>query len=414
MLNPKILQDSLSYSKIWIAYSGGVDSQVLLNLCAEFRAINPELSLKAVHIHHGISQHADVWVNHCQQVCMNLNIPLEVVKVQLTRRNELGLEAAAREERYRVFADLIAENELLLTAHNANDQAETLLLQLLRGAGPKGLSAMPIKKPLGRGFLWRPLLAVSRAEIEGYAKSHALKWIEDESNLVEDYPRNFIRHQIMPKLLELSPAALETLARSAAHCAESSRLLEELAAEDLNKIKTENAHCLHLQLLKQFSTDRQTNVLRYWFKILNFALPETRHLAVLFEQINAKHDAQPLVCWADVECRRFDDCLYVMRPLKPISKLSFAWPEEKELLRAELGSEKIAHIESTLKKVSNQTETKDIIILRFRQGGERCKIQGRQGTHELKKLFQEWKIPPWERERTPLIYINDVFVGAIN
>ena len=411
MLTPKIFGEISKNSTFWIAYSGGIDSHVLLHLAAELQKTQPEFKLKAIHINHHISPNADAWALHCTAVCKALNIPLHIRDVHLTQRKELGLEAAARMERYRVFSELLAENGVLLTGHNANDQAETLLLQLLRGAGPKGLAAMPAFKALGKAKLWRPLLDVPRCEIEAYAKENSLVWIEDESNFSEDYARNFLRLQIMPGLQEQWPGCLNTLARSAVHCAEASYLLEELAQEDLIKVQAAQPNQIYLSELKKLSVNRQANVLRYWFAQLGFAIPETKQLDELRHQLfDAKHDAQPLVCWSGVECRRFADCLYVMAPLKALSKKCYLWPEERELLLSEIGVLDVRRIEQRLRKLENFEKR---ITIRFRVGGERCTLPGRKGTRELKKLFQEWKIPPWERDHLPLIYASNLLIELV-
>ncbi len=410
MLDSILANKIFSHQRVWVAYSGGVDSHVLLHLIAQLKESYLNTPLNAVHINHHISPNATAWVQHCAVICKNLAIPLKVVDVYLSKQKELGLEAAAREERYRVFAELLQAGEVLVTAHNANDQAETVVLQLLRGAGPKGLAAMPVMKELGQGRLWRPLLSTSRVEIEIYAKQQQLQWIEDESNVVEDYARNFLRQQIMPKLQAQWPASLTTLTRSAAHCATAAELLDELAQEDLIKIQAGAVDQINLLELNKLKPVRQANVLRYWFSNLGFALPETKQLEELMMQTQrAEHDAQPLVSWADVECRRFANKLYVMHPQPLFRQQIYQWPAERAQLRAELGEVKIATIEQF---ISSRDIVGSNITIRFRQGGERCQIPGRQGTHRLKNLLQEARIPPWERGRLPLVYLNENLMGV--
>ena len=220
----------------WVAYSGGLDSSVLLSLFAELRRQLP-IKLKAIHINHGLSPNASTWASLCATQCQSLQISYLERSVQVNANDGESIEEVARKKRYAVFAKCLEDGDILLTAHHQDDQAETFLLQLLRGAGVKGLAAMPQVKAFARGQHMRPLLEFSRSHLQAYAKERQLVWVDDESNLNLDFARNYIRHQLMPVLLQQWEGASDVIARSAAHCAEAQALLEEYALTDCEKVK---------------------------------------------------------------------------------------------------------------------------------------------------------------------------------
>ena len=219
-----------------IAFSGGLDSTVLLHLLADLAKTELLPALSAIHIHHGLQTAADAWPQHCQVVCDALGVPLLIERVKV--QPGASLERAARDARYAVFSAQTLANDVLLTGQHRDDQAETLLFRLLRGAGVRGLSGMPQQRPVGQGTLIRPLLAVTRAELERYAQAHSLSWIEDPSNQHRQFSRNYLRHQVMPALSERWPQAQANMARSAAHLRDAQGLLDELAQMDLAQAGT--------------------------------------------------------------------------------------------------------------------------------------------------------------------------------
>lgn len=222
----------LPYRQILVAFSGGLDSTVLLHQLVQWREQQPDVTLRAIHIHHGLSSHADSWVTHCEAVCQQWQVPLVVRRVQLQDEG-LGIEAQARQARYAAFAQALHPGEVLVTAQHLDDQCETFLLALKRGSGPAGLSAMGERSSFAGTQLIRPLLGETRAALEQWAKRYALRWIEDESNQDDVYDRNFLRLRVLPLLQQRWPHFAEATARSAALCAEQERLLDELLAEDL-------------------------------------------------------------------------------------------------------------------------------------------------------------------------------------
>lgn len=283
---------------IVVAYSGGVDSHVLLYLLSQLELP----SLCALHIHHGLSPHADVWSTHCARVCEALGVPFKEIAITIEEKPRHSLEASAREQRYEALASQLTSDSLLLTGQHQDDQAETVLLQLMRGAGVKGLSGMPMVKRLGKGKCARPLLGFSRAEIVEYANQQGLAWIEDESNQSDRFDRNFIRQTVMPALESRRQGVVTAIARTAGHMAEASQLVNELARTDYSMLEAGEPTMLLRHPLKQLSEARQRNVLRYWLsKIVEVRLPSEAILnEVISQLVMAAPDSRPKVQWQQV------------------------------------------------------------------------------------------------------------------
>ena len=303
-------------SKYWVAFSGGVDSHVLLHSLAVLRQ-HCFFELRAVHIHHGLNPKAGDWQSHCESVCRDLEVELITHRLDLSSSHE-NIEARARDLRYDFFASLLEENDCLLTGHHQDDQAETVLLQLLRGAGPKGLSAMPASSVLGKGSLLRPFLNISRDELLSYAAEHQLSWIDDDSNHNTRFSRNFFRQEIMPLLKQRWPSAAETIVRSAKHCAETEKLLEEFIAPLFNGCLLEN-NALSVIELKKLTPLQQKHVFRQWLFHCGFASPNERKLEnCLRVFLTAAQDRHPMVAWGNVIVRRYKKELRAERVPAPI------------------------------------------------------------------------------------------------
>jgi tRNA(Ile)-lysidine synthase len=365
----------------WIAYSGGVDSHVLLSLFHVLCQTQP-LKLHAIHIHHGLSPHASDWSAHCKAVCAQLQIDFVERKINLDLQPGQSLEEIAREKRYAVFAEHMQAGDVLLTGHHQDDQAETLLLQLLRGSGVKGLAAMPMTKPFAGGVHARPLLMTSRAEIMQYAASHSLHWIEDESNRHVAFSRNFLRQEIMPILLKRFPSATQTIARSAEHCREAESILNELATEKLASVAGKVAGTLSVSKLLLLSPALQRLVLRTWIANAHYSLPDTKKLSVMMHDVlQARQDAMPCVKWGHAMLRRYRDDVFVLPILSPPVAIPDEW------------------------LVNRYT-------IRYRQPGEVVTLLKR-GRLNLNHLMQEWGVPPWERDHLPLVFEQGVLVAAV-
>ncbi|GAB4359422.1 MAG: tRNA lysidine(34) synthetase TilS [Gammaproteobacteria bacterium] len=391
-----------------VALSGGVDSSVLLCALADLRERGEiPLACDAIHVHHGLSPNADRWSHHCRALCERAGFPFQEVRVTIDPEDPGGLEAAARHARYRVLEERMSPGTCLLLAHHADDQAETLLLQLMRGSGPQGLSAMPRQRPFGSGQLLRPLLDFRRAEIVAWAKQRGIEWIEDESNRSPDRDRNFLRLEILPRLQQRWPAAALTLSRSARLCAEASELGRELAIIDRKPTRSASPKRLRWSAAAGLSHARRKNLLRHWIRENGFPLPNADRLeemAVVFW--SAGGDRQPLVRWQDTEVRRYRDQLYIGGSLPPPPTTPVvAWDG-----RTPVEIEGAGRLESEV-TVGGDRPALSLpgggVEIRFRRGGERCRIAGSVGSRPLKKILQELAVEPWLRDRIPLVYCGD-------
>lgn len=393
--------------RIFIALSGGLDSCVLLNLCARLRHALP-FEFHAVHVHHGLSCHADQWVQQCAELCNAFQIPFHLHHLDIQLAAGDSLEEQARQWRYQVFKDLLQEQDLLLTAHHQDDQAETVLLQLMRGAGPKGLAAMPSIKHFAKGWHGRPLLHYSRRQLMVYANEHELSWCEDESNENRNFTRNFIRHDVMPVLKSRWPAAESVLARSAAHCAETQTLLEDAAREKLTSVAGSRPNTLSAAKLNAMSAEWQRQLLRVWILQRGFLLPDTDKLLTLQTSVlQSAWDKMPCVQWEGAEIRRHRDDIHIMTPLADDAFTgSWQWDGIAPLALPS------GHVLST-ELINDQLLKKNVsYTVRYRELGETVTL-GKRGRIALKNLFQEWSVPTWERGRLPLIFCGDQLVQVV-
>ncbi|WP_176713860.1 tRNA lysidine(34) synthetase TilS [Legionella jamestowniensis] len=396
LLDTEFLEYLRRYNRIFVGYSGGLDSTALLHSLST----NPQLlsKLTAVHINHGLSPNALHWQQHCQLFCKKLKISLLIKRVDFKR--DANIEDAARRARYGVFSHLLENEDCLVLGHHLNDQAETMLLHLLRGTGIDGLAGMPSRKVFARGEMLRPLLSHSRKTLEEYANFHGLAWINDESNENIAFSRNFLRHQVMPLLASRWPQVVNSLVRTSKHCRQAQKNLEDLAKIDCPELKGKSNQ-LPLDGLSTLNEARLTNVLRVWLKANQVKLPPAVTFErLIFEVIKAKPDANPQVTWEDNCVRRYQDVLYLVKEVEvPYSSLIWNSFPKPLNLGADLGILNVC-----VSKKGLVVPAKSIIEVRFRQGGETFVWHGQ--TKELKKLFQEWQVPPWLRARIPLLYIN--------
>ena len=388
-----------------IAFSGGLDSTVLLHLLASLANTETLPPLSAVHVHHGLQAAADAWPAHCQSICDNLGVPLSVKRVQV--QPGASLERAAREARYRAFAEVTGAGEVVLTGQHRDDQAETLLFRLLRGAGVRGLAAMPAQRPLAGGYLVRPLLDVSREALEVYAHEHQLKWIEDPSNADSRFSRNYLRHRVLPALTERWPQAVTGLARTAEHLGEAQGLLDELALLDLQAASKASAFpwlglpSLALAPLCELSDARQRNALRHWLAPLT-RLPDSDHWAGWHSLRDAKGDAQPLWRLADGELHRCGQRIWWLPSTRSeFSDATVSWPDPQNPL------ELPGNGQLTLTGEAPEGP----LEVRYRQGGEILEVPGR-GRRDLKRLLNEGGLPRFMRGRLPLLYQGEQLLGV--
>jgi tRNA(Ile)-lysidine synthase len=388
-----------------VALSGGIDSVVLLHLLYQLQK-KYHFTLKASHVHHGLSINADKWVNFCETLCAKLSIPLDVHYVKLPQKKSLGIEGEARQLRYEKL--LQTKTDLVVLAHHEDDQAETFLLQLIRGAGVKGLSSMAYFDE--QRHLWRPLLNTSRSDIETYAKQHKLKWIEDESNQNIDFDRNFIRSKVLPTLKNRFSHIIKVISRSSSHLAEAQHLLDDLAKIDLKSyLKSDKyKHKLQVKTLNKLSLYRAKNVLRYWLELNDQMMPSKDLLDELLRQVlTAKKDAElKIQISKEFEIRRYQDTIYIVpKNEKDEKNYEMIWKGELEMILPngqKLTFKKVKGRGINVKFLSDQT-----LKIRNRQGGEFFKPDSKRPTKKIKQMFQESDLPPWERENLPLIFVGD-------
>ena len=401
-----------AHSSIMIGLSGGVDSVVLLHLLHRLAA-RYSWQLAALHVNHGISRNADAWARFCTELCARHHIPLHIEHVDIAPLRAHGIEAAARKLRHEVFSRQACD--FIALAHHADDQAETLLLQLLRGAGVRGASAMPFHaKRAGSPDLLRPLLQCSRQEILDYAAAHDLQWMEDESNADDNYPRNFLRHRVLPLLGERFPAYRDTLSRSAQHFAEAGRLLDELAHQDGARSIT--GETLSVEDLRSLEPARAKNLLRYFLHGIGVPMPQAAQLDNMLRQLcDARRDAAVCVNLDGWQVRRYHDKVYALREMGGFDRnFVLPWQGEAELdwpaLNTRLMFERKQDRQEPAAAISLAKLQQAPVTLRMRRGGETLRPRPARPTRTLKNLLQERKIPPWQRDRLPLLYCGDELV----
>ncbi len=396
-----------STNTLHVALSGGMDSVTLLSLLKEFRqATQASWRLVALHVNHGLQAEAHEWQAFCEHLCASEQIPLTLCKVEVGQDG--SLEAAAREARYQAFSDSIAPGDVVVLAQHLDDQLETLLLRLMRGAGPAGLAGMPRTRPLGQGALFRPLLDCKRAELLDYARHKQLQWKEDPSNTNIDFDRNYCRQRILPALAERWPGYRESWLKSQSLLAESNELLQELAAIDWQQAADKAGASLKLEQLQALSQPRQRNLLRYWFVQLGLREPGWHVLQQLSnELIPAGNGSNAVVEIGDLSVRVAAGCLQILRlpPLpaeegqhwNAVQQGRLALPANGSLLAAPVLGQGLGRVHA------------DALEIRYRRGGESIRLPGRP-TKSLKKLLQEEHYAPWLRERLPLLYEGERLV----
>lgn len=394
-------------SKLLLGLSGGMDSVVLLHV---LHRLAPKLgfALSAMHVHHGISPNADAWAGFCTELCERNAIPIEIKYVDIAPLKDAhGIEASARKLRHAAFAE--SDARYIALAHHADDQAETLMLQLLRGAGLRGVSAMPLVREQGRQLLLRPMLEFGRIELLAYAHQYALEWIEDESNADELYPRNFLRHRLFPVLEERFPAWRDTLGRSANHFAEAAGILDEVALAD-----GAGEQLLAVAKLDVLSRARGKNLLRHFLHLQGAPMPQEAQLDDMLRQLrSARDNADVCVNFGEWQVRRFRGHIHVMRVLTAFDPaLRVDWQGEAALYWPPLQRE--LHFTAAVGfGISRARLSQGQVSLRMRNGGETLRPHPLAARRSMKNLLQQHGVPPWQRERLPLLYCGEALVCVV-
>ena len=404
----RALTAGFSPARWLVAFSGGIDSTVLLHALTE---AYPGAPVLAVHIDHGLQPESAAWEEHCRQFAGRLGVNYESRRVVVDTESGSGVEAAAREARYAALLPFVGDGECLLSGHHQDDQAETMLLNLLRGSGPAGLAGIGAVQSFGRGCLLRPLLGVSGADIRAYAEAVGLEWIDDPSNVDTRYDRNFLRNEVMPVLTARWPAAAASLRRSAELVSESSALLDQLA--DIDIAAAGAPACLRLEFIRGLSPARQRNLLKRAIRLCGLPPPPaTRLYQAIDDLLPARPDAQPVVAWSGGELRRYRDLLFVLPTLESMS-LSPGLTLTPGAEPAELG-ERFGRL--ALRVSSGRGIDPAIagagLRLAFRRGGEEIRLHAGGPRRKLKKLLQEAGVLPWMRDYLPLLYAGDRLVAV--
>lgn len=374
--------------RLLLGYSGGLDSSVLLHLLARM----PGWQLRAIHVHHGLQAQADDWAQHCQQQCQRLGVPLIIERVHVESRGD-GLEAAARRARHAAFARHLEAGECLVLAHHLDDQAETFLLRVLRGAGPDGLAAMRPWRSFAPGILWRPLLAISRAQLLTCAQENGIAWIDDPSNHDARFERNWLRREIMPRLQQRQPEAARNIAQCAHLQAEAVSLLQ---ADDETALETATPSAtLALDKLRQLPPARATRVFRHWVRQQGLPpLPGRASRWLQTELAKPADDRQSELRWGDVRLLRWRDTLYPDPGIAPL-------PDDFQALWD--GRSPLQLPNGLCWQLEGAAGFTVPLQVHARRGGEKIRLPGRAHHHLLKHALQQRQIAPWLRRAWPLL-----------
>jgi tRNA(Ile)-lysidine synthase len=407
-LSPKAAP--IAANRIALALSGGLDSVVLLDtVCKAVQT--PGTSKKSTevwvfHIHHGLQKQADHWLEFCEKLAKKYRVHFDFRLLHIADNGSGNIEARARAERYEALTELCLEHGIydLLLAHHQNDQAETILLQLLRGSGVAGLSGMPQNRVLyiqdQQITLWRPLLNQSRQELEAYAKAHQLKWVEDPSNQNTRYRRNAIRKEIIPKLEIIQPGAISNLSRSAELLAQSQVLLDRLARQDgKGALQGKNLKLQPLLIILKADKPAANNLIRYWLRMNNLAMPSQERLESWWKDLMAVRSDSSL------EWQHDEASIHLWRSVLQVANSNAGqWIFQSIPLRSKALGLPLALV--------NKAQEQGLIEGRQRKGSEKIQIKPNSPRKTLKNLFQESDVPPWERQ-VPLLYINDELIAVV-
>jgi len=395
-----------SIKHVVIAFSGGVDSHVLLHICSQLKTNFKAIHFQAIHINHGLQQKSKEWSAHCEKVSSQLKVGFLSIEVDAVNKGD-GPEQTARKARYKALLEHTSKQTLVFTAQHQDDQAETLLLQLLRGCGVQGLASMPALDDFGLGFIARPFLQQSQQSIIDYARQNDLSWIDDPSNQDISLDRNYLRHEVIPLIKERWPAFSSTTSRTAKLCAETNDVLEAVAE---NYLSQHDEKTLEIGKIESLAGNFQRIILRHWLRQNNIQNPSLKIILEIQKGVIAADiDKTPLVQWADTQIRRYNNKLYLLGILKQPSVGIINFIDGEYKLPQSLGNLKVTKSQGKGIKAFNWEQGEPEV--RFRCGGERIKLSGREGTKKLKSLLHENKVLPWVRDSLPLIFIDNELVA---
>ena len=399
-----------SNGKLVLAFSGGIDSRVLLELLRHYQHTH-SVPCQAVYVHHGLSDNADVWADKCLHWAKQAGIPCMIEYVNLDIHSGESIELLARQARYKALQQYIEQGDILLTGQHADDQVETLLLALKRGSGPKGLSSMPESMPFAKGSLVRPLLTIQRQHIERFAQQFCLEWVEDESNQDTRYDRNFLRHRVIPQLVQRWPSFHQAVQRSAHLCAEQEQLLDELLDSAFQQaIHPDGSLCL--SILSTHSALVRLRLIRMWLSMMEVMMPSRIQLGLIWSEVAlAQQDANPKLQLKQGEIRRFQNRLYWLGPRTDLTDWYASLQLDIPLLLPDSLGELLF---SSTSEQANLIlpEEPDLLKVTFNPEGLSAHPTTRSRGRKLKKLFQEYHIPSWQRRQLPIVMYQGQVVAV--
>lgn len=393
--------------KLYLAFSGGIDSTVLMHVLLHY---TEQYKIVLWHINHGLQNNAKSMEDFARHQAKQFGLEFRVDDLNMDS-SDGNLEAKARDHRYRLFAQELSENDVLITAHHKNDQAETLLINMMRGSGASGLRAIARLKTLGKGLLFRPFLNFTRDEIEHYAVFHKLQWIEDPSNKSVKYDRNYLRHEVLPVIIKRWPSAISQLQRVSELQNESEQLQTDLAQIDYAQAEIKkpftNFSCISVEALTTLSFARKKNMIRYWIKLNNLSVIGFHKIEELLKQLNSRIDAMPVIEGNDFQLRLYKKTLYIVKKAEPLKlAVSYQMPASAKL---DIPTINFSYSRVELFNYLKRDDNGESIFLHFRNSTHTGKATPH--AHSLKRLFQKDQIPPWKRSSIPQIVINDKLVA---
>ncbi|WWP02732.1 MAG: tRNA lysidine(34) synthetase TilS [Candidatus Dasytiphilus stammeri] len=423
---PKSILDELEekikgYTNIVLAYSGGLDSTVLLHQLMQLREYINGLNIRAIHVNHGLSNYANIWEFHCSQQCLEWKIPFITIKIQIDEelKKRHGIEAAARQARYSALQNYLLKGETLLTAHHLDDQCETFFLALKRGSGPTGLAAMPSIKVIGDNLLLRPFLNQSKKTIQYWAKKHQLRWIIDDTNYHTTFDRNFLRIKILPLLISRWPYFSKVVARSAKWCADQEKLLNIFLFKDLKKLIQSDGSLRIDTLLNYRQEIYSYGIIRRWLTLKKSIRPSYKVIKCIWQElICSRKDAYPCVKIGNFNVRRYRQAIYLINPIPSslqdyVIKWDYPWYAIR--LPYNLGVINLNHNNNGVVQHIRPPNKEEKVTIQFKikTKGKISILERTRGKRLLKKIWQEFAIPPWRRKQIPFIFYNEKLIAAI-
>jgi tRNA(Ile)-lysidine synthase len=384
-----------------VAYSGGPDSTALLHALASLPEARAR-GLRAIHVDHGLHPESARWAAHCRAFSAAHGLACDTCFVHVERDGGIGLEAAARHARYAVFAQHLRASERLLLGHHQDDQVETVLLKLLRGAGPEGLGGMRAERPLGNGVLWRPLLALPRERLRDYVRTHQLPCIHDPSNDDTRLARNHLRHDVLPLLKTHWPQATASITHSASLCRAAADALQRTWLNELDRLRDEATNSLAADAWLALAPALRDPLLAHWLHAQGLPAPSTAQRQQIERQCTAQDGQLPRIQWPGAELHVWKNRLWAMTP-----RLRFDWPEALSWQ-----GEPLTLPDGGLLTFEPAARLSAPLRVCRRRGGERIKPAGDRYTRDLRALFQTGAVPPWQRDACPLLYEGDALIAV--